>query len=252
MMLGRFFKSAQRPIALPAIPAGRRLYVVGDIHGRLDLLNQLLKQVDADSAGRGPMDTSLIFLGDLVDRGPESAGVIERLQALALERPDTHFLLGNHEEVFLAALDGDERALKLFCRIGGKETVLSYGVSEEDYERCDYATLAELLAKVVPQSHRAFLAGFEDMIIVGDYAFVHAGVRPDIALEDQRPSDLRWIRTTFLDHKQPLEKVIVHGHTISDEVEIRDHRIGIDTGAFASGRLTALGLEADRRWFLQT
>ncbi len=245
-------RRAQAAAPASALPRGERVYAVGDVHGRLDLLEALLAEVDADDASRGPADTTLLFLGDLVDRGPRSAEVVERLRRLAAERPGTRFLLGNHEEIFLAALDGDERALRGFCKMGGRETILSYGVDERRYERMDYDELGAALRCIVPAEHGRFLRGFEDLIVMGDYAFAHAGVDPDSALDRQQASNLRWIREPFLNHRGTLEKVVVHGHTITPEVEWRAHRIGIDTGAYESGRLTALGLEGEDRWLLQT
>lgn len=251
-MLSKLLKS-RRTSLVPAgsIPSGERVYAIGDIHGCADLLDRLLAQIAEDDATRGPAKTTLIFLGDLVGRGPASAAVIERLRLLATERPDTHFLLGNHEEIFLGAIEGEPKALRLFCRIGGRETVISYGLDAADYERMDYEELVQALDRLVPDSHRAFLAGFENMVVIGDYVFVHAGIRPGVALEAQRGSDLRWIRDPFLDHGRPLDKIVVHGHTISDGLDVRPHRIGVDTGAYSTGRLTALGLEADRTWTLE-
>jgi serine/threonine protein phosphatase 1 len=252
LMLSKLLKSRQSPLILPTIPDGQRVYAIGDVHGCLDELDRLLAQIDTDDAGREPATTSLVFLGDLVDRGPASAKVVERVRKLVASRANIRCLLGNHEEVFLDALDGDEKALRLFCRIGGRETALSYGIDPLAYERADYHELGAALAAAVPESHRAFLAGLEDMISIGGYVFVHAGVRPDRSFDDQRLSDLRWIRDTFLHHGRPLDKMVVHGHTIADQVEVRPHRIGIDTGAYATGRLTALGLEHDGHWVLQT
>jgi serine/threonine protein phosphatase 1 len=234
-----------------SIPGGTRVYAIGDIHGRLDLLDLILEQIDADDRGRHPAKTQLIFLGDLIDRGSESAQVVERLKQLSVERPETRFLLGNHEEVYLKALGGDLKALKFFTRIGGKETILSYGVSETEYSQSDYPELLEAFRRKVPAEHIDFVGSFEDMIVLGDYAFVHAGVRPDLSLAAQRPSDLRWIREPFLNHHGELEKIVVHGHTVTQEVDLRRHRIGIDTGAYASGRLTAIAIEGNRRWVLQ-
>jgi len=254
-MLSKLFRSrSSRPggRSAPRIPDGHRVYAVGDIHGCADLLDDLIEQIDTDDRTRGPAETSVIFLGDIVDRGPASAGVIDRLIAFAETRPNVRFLLGKHEEIFLGALDGEPKALRLFCRIGGRETVLSYGMDPAEYERLDYEELVHRLDQLVPATHRAFLARFEDMVTIGDYAFVHAGVRPGTRLDDQRTSDLRWIRDPFLDHRSPLDKMIVHGHTVTEEVEPRPHRIGIDTGAYATGRLTAIGLEGDASWLLQT
>src|SRR5690606_1269380 len=231
---------------------GRRVYAVGDIHGRLDLLDQLLAKIEADDASRGTADTHVIFLGDLIDRGPQSAAVVERLMALAAQNDRVSFLLGNHEEVFLKVLNGDEQALKFFLRIGGRETVLSYDIPYEEYHKADWPELLALVRDRVPQSHFDFLSGFEDMIIVGDYAFVHAGLRPDVPLDSQPAASLRWIREEFLSHRGPFEKIIVHGHTIFEEVTEGPGRIGIDTGAYASGRLTAMAFEGSERWILQT
>jgi serine/threonine protein phosphatase 1 len=253
-MLRKLFSSRRTVAAAPAgsIPPGQRIYAVGDIHGRLDLLEALMAQIEADDATRPPAETLLLFLGDLVDRGPQSAQVVERLRRLKDAGANIRLLLGNHEEVFLLAVKGDVEALRFFSRIGGKETILSYGVAPADYDRLDYDELMQAFQALVPQSHIDFIEAFEDMIVAGDYAFVHAGIRPDMPLEAQKPSDLRWIRETFLRHNGGFEKVIVHGHTITDEVEQRSHRIGLDTGAYASGKLTAMGFEGSERWILAT
>ena len=251
-MLANLLKSRRSAAAAaPSIPAGERVYAIGDVHGCLDELDRVLAAIEADEAARAAARTTLIFVGDLVDRGPASAQVVERVRILADARP-VRCLLGNHEEVMLGALDGDPAALKLFCRIGGRETAMSYGVGADAYERADYAGLADELRRAVPASHVAFARAMEDMIEIGDYLFVHAGVRPDVALSDQQPEDLRWIRTRFLQHDRPLEKMVVHGHTIAGAVQTRPHRIGIDTGAFHTGVLTALALEGTDRWVLQS
>lgn len=246
--------NARRTATAPAtaIPDGERVYAIGDVHGCASLLDDLLHRIGEDDVARGPAKTTLIFLGDLVDRGPSSAAVIERLVRLAAERPDTRFLLGNHEEVFLEALKGEPKALRMFCRIGGRETIISYGVDAAEYDRMDYEELYEALKARVPDTHQSFLNAFEDMIVIGDYVFVHAGIRPGIDLPTQRPSDLRWIRNPFLDHDRRLEKIVVHGHTISETLDVQPHRIGVDTGAYQTGSLTALGLEGTARWTVQT
>lgn len=256
-MLRKFFKSAKtaQADALPgaAIPAGQRLYAIGDIHGRADLLEDLLRRIDADNAVRPESEVTLIFLGDLIDRGPDSAQVVERLMRVKAEHPRTRILLGNHEEVFLQALrDGGIGALRYSLRIGGDATVMSYGLTDQEYKRTTFEQLYDIVRERVPAAHLDFMEGFEDMIVIGDYAFVHAGVQPGTPLAQQKISDLRWIRGDFLDHRGPLEKIIVHGHSIADEVEIRPHRIGLDTGAYASGILTAMGFEGSERWLVQT
>jgi serine/threonine protein phosphatase 1 len=245
--------NARRSTATPltAIPDGERVYAVGDVHGCADLLDQLLARIDADDRARDPARTTIVFLGDLVDRGPASAAVIERLRKLAAERPDTRFLLGNHEEVFLESLKGEPKALRMFCRIGGRETIMSYGLDAADYDRMDYEELHAAMRVRVPAEHQAFLETFEDMVTIGDYVFVHAGVRPGTDLTAQRGADLRWIRNPFLDHDRALDKMVVHGHTISAGLDEQVHRIGVDTGAYETGVLTALGLEGTARWTVQ-
>ena len=255
-MFAKLFRSRPSVQSEPSgsIPNGQRIYAIGDIHGRLDLLKDLLARIAADEMDRAPAETQLIFLGDLIDRGPESAQTVEFLRLLALERTTgrTRFLTGNHEEVFLSGLDGSEKALRFFTRIGGRETILSYGFSEAEYDSLDYPELSAELQARVPAEHRAFLAGFEDMIIIGDYVCVHAGVRPEEPLSNQQRKDLRWIRGEFIEHKGPFEKIVIHGHTITEAVEMTAHRIGLDTGAYASGKLTAMGFEGDRRWVIDT
>lgn len=253
-MLRKLFSSRRSTATVPlgSIPQGQRVYAIGDIHGRLDLLDLLLEQIHADDATRPPAETLLLILGDLIDRGPHSAQVVERLWKLKTEGANIRLLLGNHEEVFLTALSGDVKALKFFNRIGGRETILSYGFDEDEYNALDYPALLEQLIARVPMEHREFIEAFEDLIILGDYAFVHAGVRPEAPLAQQKASDLRWIRGDFLEQREPLEKIIVHGHSISPEVEVLSHRIGLDTGAYASGNLTAMGFEGDQRWILDT
>lgn len=235
-----------------AVPDGQRIYAIGDVHGRLDLLDRLIDQILEDDAIREPRDTLLIFLGDLVDRGSDSRGVVDRALELQQGPMPTRFLMGNHEEVFLRAIEGDLRALRLLLRIGGRETVLSYGISADDYRNLDFDDLSKLLHEKVPREHVEFLSSFEEAIEVGDYLFVHAGIRPGITIAEQTAKDMRWIRDDFLRHRDSYGKLVVHGHTVTDEVDVRPNRIGIDTGAFASGRLTAIGLEADARWFLST
>jgi serine/threonine protein phosphatase 1 len=234
-----------------SLPAGERVYAVGDIHGRLDLFEALIAAIEADDAASPAAATTVILLGDLVDRGPDSAGVIARARAWQGERK-VRILAGNHEEMFLQSFDKTS-TLKHFLRFGGKETVLSYGVDAQAYQAASVEEVQAIMHSVVPAEDRAFLEQFDDMIAVGDYLFVHAGVAPGIPLEEQRTSDLRWIREPFLSHDEPFGAVVVHGHTITDEPQDCGNRIGIDTGAYLTGRLTALVLEgADRRYLSVT
>ena len=233
MLLKRLFRARPAEAARPPsrVPPGTRVYAIGDVHGRSDLLDRLIAAIDADDAARGAAETMLIFLGDLVDRGPDSAGVVERAMALKAAGRRVRFIKGNHEEVFLTALAGHEGAMRFFVRIGGEETLASYGIAGAEYRDADFDGLTTLAQARVPEAHWAFLDGFEDQVEVGDYLFVHAGVRPGVPLDAQARSDLRWIREPFLGHEGDHGRVIVHGHTISAEVEERGNRIGIDTGA---------------------
>jgi serine/threonine protein phosphatase 1 len=243
-----FFRSAPPP-RLPAVPPGTRYYVVGDIHGRLDLYDALITAIEAEIANSVGVESRVVLLGDLVDRGPDSAGVIARTQVWQQHR-NVQVLAGNHEEMFLAAF-GQPEALRHFVKHGGRETILSFGLSQKQFAALTIEELFARLPRLVPQSARDYMAAFEAMIIAGDYVFVHAGIDPARPLADQKRSDLMWIRDRFLNHEGPLEKVVVHGHTIFDRVMDCGNRIGIDTGAFRSGVLTALVLEGDQRRVLQ-
>ncbi len=253
-MLNRLLrrKKASRPIDNATIPEGRRVYAIGDIHGRNDLLQQLLDKIIKDDGERDGAESEIIFLGDLVDRGPDSAGVLDTAMQLKAELGNVRFLMGNHEEVYLAAATGDEKSVRFFNRIGGRETILSYEISMKEYAELDISQLAQRIPELFPQKHIEFIAGFEDQIIVGDYAFVHAGIRPGVPLSEQRQKDLRWIREDFLSAQEAHEKVIVYGHTINDHFVETGTRIGIDTGAYYSNKLTALALQGSERWYLDT
>jgi serine/threonine protein phosphatase 1 len=249
-LLRRFRPAVVEP---PTVPAGERVYAIGDIHGRLDLFDALLDQIAADDAARGAAHTHLILLGDLIDRGAESRGVIERALQLRERHPRFHLLFGNHEEMLLAAVRSESaESMRFFIRNGGRETLLSYGITQDEYDHGSLTDLRLLANQRIPEEHLAFLESFEPSVVVGDYLFVHAGVRPGIALAEQSPSDLRWIRGEFLKSQRNHGHVVVHGHSVSEAVEEHANRIGIDTGAYATGRLTAIGLEATDRWFLST
>ncbi len=246
--LRKMFQSAPPP-RLAAVPDGTRYYVIGDIHGRLDLYAAMVDAIEVDDAARPAADTHIILLGDLVDRGPDSAGVIARTRTWQ-EKRNVRVLAGNHEEMFLNAFEKPE-VLRHFLKHGGRETVLSYGLSRKQFNAMNLDELFAMLPQLIPQSERDYLNDFEEMIIAGDYVFVHAGVDPTVPLDQQKRSDLLWIRDRFLDHEGPLDKVVVHGHTIFDKVMDCGNRIGIDTGAFRSGVLTALVLESDQRRVIQ-
>lgn len=233
----------------PAIPRGRRVYAVGDVHGRLDLFEAMRTAIDREIASARGLHSTVVLLGDLIDRGPDSAGVLAAARAWS-ERRRLHILLGNHEEMFLKSFD-DLEVLKQFLRHGGRETLLSYGISKKKYAAASLAEVQKLANEQVPAEDRAFIATFEDMLEAGDYLFVHAGIQPGVPLTDQSEHDLRWIREPFLSHAEDHGQVVVHGHTITGQPELRPNRIGIDTGAYHSGRLTALVLEGTGRRFLE-
>jgi len=247
--LKNLFRAPQPERALPQIPEGQRVYAIGDIHGRLDLLVTLAEAIEADNASRGRADSTVILLGDLVDRGPDSAGVITAARMWASQRK-LRCITGNHEEMFLEAFESPE-VLRHFLRYGGKETLLSYPVDPVAYLSAELHDLQLMMAEAVPHEDIDFLRNFEDMIVIGDYVFVHAGIAPNVPLDDQQDVQLRWIREPFLSNKDDHGFVVVHGHTITDEPDIRFNRIGIDTGAYESGRMTALGLEGTERWFIE-
>jgi serine/threonine protein phosphatase 1 len=237
---------------LPRGKEGARAYAVGDIHGRLDLLEGIIERIEADIASRPPRRNFIIFLGDLIDRGPDSAGVVERLRTY--RHPDARmiFLGGNHEEVMLRLLAGEKDILASWLKFGGAECAQSYGLEPDSLRLLDEIGALQLLRAKVPVEHIEFLSSFADTFRFGDYLFVHAGIRPGIGLEQQDLHDLRWIRDPFLSDAKEHGFVVVHGHTIVDRVEERPNRIAIDTGAYHSGVLTAVAIEDDQRWFLAT
>lgn len=231
---------------------GYRAYAIGDVHGRLDLLDRLLADIERDRARRPSRKTLLVFLGDLIDRGPQSAQVIERLRTYAPHGVRKIFLLGNHEEVLLRILDGDADLITKWTWFGGRECLASYGYDPARLARLGRDEALEEVRKAIPERHVEFLQSFADSCRFGDYLFVHAGIRPGVPLEDQLQSDLRWIREPFLEDGADHGCIVVHGHTIREAIEERSNRIGIDTGAYRTGVLTALGIEGRERWYLQT
>lgn len=239
----------QREAAPVSLPAGLRVYTIGDIHGQLDLLNDLAELIRADLFS-GPSEAMTIFLGDYVDRGPNSAGVLERLSRADFPTP-IRALRGNHEEVVLRFFE-DASVLESWRRFGGIETLRSYGVNVSEATRgVGYDRAQESLLARMPPRHKTFLTETVFATSLGDYFFCHAGVRPGVALDRQSPKDLLWIREEFLRHEGAWDKVVVHGHTPVRDPEIRPNRINVDTGAFASSILTAVVLEGAERRFLK-
>jgi serine/threonine protein phosphatase 1 len=242
-------REAAKTATLPSVPPGQRVYAMGDIHGRADLFAALIDAVEVDDAGREPAETTIILLGDLIDRGPDSATVLTLAQQWQRRRT-VRILCGNHEEMLLESLSSLDN-LRAFLRHGGRETVLSFGIDPEAYYNANYEEIQALIASHIPQSVINFIQAFEEQVAIGDYLFVHAGIRPGVANDNQQRSDLLWIREPFLSYRGDLGAVVVHGHTIFERPDIRPYRIGIDTGAYLTGNLTVLGLEGSQRWLIE-
>jgi len=232
--------------AAPATPAGSRIYAIGDVHGRLDLLTRLHTLIAADAAKAAARRRVIVYLGDYVDRGPDSRGVLELLLSQPLAGFEHVHLLGNHEDYLLQFLEHAEVGPH-WCTYGGFDTLASYGVRAADFEGARRA-----FAEAIPPAHVAFMRGLKLMHAEGGYLFVHAGVKPGIALTDQKADDVLWIRDEFLDSTDDFGACVVHGHTIVETPEQHGNRIAIDTGAFATGTLTALVLDGTEQKFIQT
>jgi len=239
--------------AAAATPPDTRLYAIGDIHGRADLLRRLLATIAEDAADRPPAQQQLIYLGDYVDRGPQSQDVINIVLDEAPPGLEVMALRGNHEEMMQRFLD-DTTVARTWMMNGGDATLGSYGVEAPSiFAGTPIHRHAQMQFRTqLPLRHKEFLAALLDSYTAGDYLFVHAGVRPGVPLAQQRAEDLLWIRDEFLNSRADFGKVVVHGHSIEREPVMRPNRIGIDTGAYASDRLTCLVLEGTERRFLQT
>ena len=236
------------PQTMPMLPDGLRIYAIGDVHGRFDLLEAMAAKI-ADDLSASPAERTLeIFIGDYIDRGPQSREVVEWLIATLPLANERICLLGNHEDLLLQALaDPDGLANWLFN--GGDATLASYGVTRLPTSR---EAMWDACAGAIPPRHQAFLGDLPRTVEFGSYLFVHAGVDPSRPLNDQDPQDLVWIREPFLSAKVDFGRIIVHGHTPVVEVDIRKNRINIDTGAVFTGHLTCLVLEGAARRLLQT
>jgi len=227
----------------------RRLYVIGDIHGRADLLDRMIAAIDRDLAARPIDDCLTVTLGDYIDRGPDSRGVLDRLARNPFPT-DFVALKGNHEALFATFLR-DPSAAGHWRQLGGLETLHSYGIDVGPLMRGrNYEAAAEALLAAVPPEHFTFLAELRGALTFGRYFLCHAGVRPGIALQRQSEHDLLWIRDEFLDSKADFGKIVVHGHTPTEEPELLPNRINVDTGAFMTGRLTCAVLEGEQVRFL--
>ncbi|MEG6509846.1 metallophosphoesterase family protein [Methyloligella sp. 2.7D] len=235
---------------MAAVPEDLRVYAIGDIHGRLDLLDVLLAKIAEDIEASPQSRAELVFLGDYVDRGQDSKGVIERLLSKTLPAPAT-CLRGNHEELMLDFLRAPQYGQPWPEPAGGLATLNSYGVAGDAISHNPEAVRDEFLRKI-PSSHLQFFETLQLTAEIGDYFFVHAGVEPGVPLDRQDVRDLLWIREPFLNHEGGFGKVVVHGHTPRDRVVMRANRIGVDTGAFMSGRLSAVVLAGNERHVIDT
>ncbi len=226
----------------PPAPDGFTVYVVGDIHGRLDLLVRVMRRIDEDMARCHPERTAEIYLGDYIDRGPESSGVVSKL----IERSKATkavFLRGNHEQMLLDFLDGAD-CLEQWCALGGIATILSYGVPMTLFAGAAPTEIVRRsLIGNLPSDHLSFYKGTGSYMRVGPYLAVHAGVRPGIRLEDQNTEDLLSIRQDFLQHDGDFDFIVLHGHTPVKSPELLRNRVNIDTGAFATNVLTCLKID---------
>jgi serine/threonine protein phosphatase 1 len=250
----KFGKKSDKKTA--SAPEGLRLYAIGDIHGRLDLLQFMLDLIECDQHARPPAPVALIFLGDYIDRGADSKGVVERLLQEFPEPFSPVFLKGNHEDLLLSFVRDPAPNLG-WLRNGGDAALLSYGVDAETVRRAFWdgkglAEAARQFKAVLPPSHLAFYENLRLSCRFGDYFFAHAGVRPGAPLDEQSEEDLLWIRHEFLGSSRDFGAVVVHGHTPARLPQERGNRIGLDTYAVKTGKLTAAGFEGPQRWFLST
>lgn len=239
----------------PLPPAGLRIYAVGDIHGMSALLDDMLQHIRDDLAERPPHGpVRIVFLGDYIDRGPDSAGTLRRLAGLRIEGAEIVCLRGNHEEALLWFLADPLEAWPHWLTFGGAATLASFGVQAPRLrtDRRQILAAHAALRRALPRDLVVFLERLPHYHAAGDYVFVHAGLRPDVPLQRQDPHDLVWIRDTFLDHTGRFSHFVVHGHTPVAAPDVRDNRIGIDTGAYHTGVLTCLLLQDAGRWTIRS
>lgn len=228
------------------------IYAVGDIHGQLGMLEEALARIERDG---GP-DAQVVFLGDLVDRGPDSAGVIDLLEKGVTSGRKWTVLRGNHDRMYSYFLEDQPRpdpqilmGMDWFSdRIGGRGTLASYGIETDDSSR--YYQVHPIAREVIPERHRVFMAGLPACHLQGDLLFVHAGIRPGIALAEQTEDDMCWIRHEFLNHKDPHPWLVVHGHTPERQAMHRGNRVNLDSGAGYDRPITAAVFEGRACWVL--
>ena len=244
-------RNGKRSGKLPAGPEGKRCYAIGDVHGRLDLLQILFAHIATDIASRPQAQTTIVLLGDLIDRGPDSYGVIEFLRKPPDIGAKLVCLKGNHEEMMLQGMTGNTLSLNKWIAFGGDQCAKSYGIEPGQLIGRDAATVRLMLESAVPRSHLDFIRQFVNSVRFGDFLLVHAGIRPGVKLEAQTSADLRWIRDDFLGNTRDHGFMVIHGHSVTTDIQHRPNRIGIDTGAYRSGVLTAIRIEGSSVEFLQ-
>jgi serine/threonine protein phosphatase 1 len=232
------------PRTIPRLPEGVRIYAIGDVHGRADLLRETFDIIDADLRHFPALTASIVLVGDYIDRGPDSRGVLEFL----VQRAQSQRLIclrGNHEVMLLDAMRNC-RTAGVWLRSGGRETLASYGIElAGDINEAHWETVMREVRRSMPAQHAHFLQRLPSVFTCGDFLFVHAGLKPGVAIEAQRMKDLFWIRDEFLDSDWDFGKYVVHGHTPVAYPDIRSNRINIDTGAYTTGNLTLIAIEND-------
>ncbi len=259
--LGRFFER-RSPRRAPKAPDGHLIYAVGDVHGCDDLLAGLLDLIREDAASSQEeydnLDVHVVFLGDYIDRGPNSRRVIDILTHAPFPQARTHFLTGNHEDVMLKFLNAEDAATARryggrWVNYGGDRTIASYGVDDIAYDNAPetWRHVQTQLRGAMPADHVTFFEQLDLMLVLGDFVFVHAGLRPGALLDEQSAEDMLWIRDEFLNDDGPLEKKVVHGHTPESEPVLTERRVGVDTGAYATGVLSAARIWSHSVEFLQ-
>ena len=253
--MGYFWRKGSQSSSAPSQPAtadGERIYAIGDIHGRLDLLQALMQRVELDVRSRGECSTRVVLLGDLIDRGPYSRQLLELAQSSGRDSDRVIILLGNHEELLLESAYGNAAAQRAWLQQGGEATLRSYGVESSDLEALSAEEVADAICRVVGDHTLAWLDSLPLWFESGDYFFCHAGIRPGVPLQRQRRQDLLWIRKKFLASKKYHGAVIVHGHSETDQLVFDPNHINVDTAAYRTGVLSAVGLEGTAQWSIAT
>ncbi len=235
------------------LPTGERIYAIGDIHGRVDLLTRLLEMIGQDMEWGDAERQTIVFLGDYIDRGSDTAAVLDLMTSRPFGDTTCIHLIGNHEAVLLQFLQ-DAEIGRDWIRFGGEMTLASYGVHlpDGDLSTAQWQEAQSVLKAAMPDAHLVFLRNLKLSFRAGAYLFVHAGLRPGVPLEQQDGNDLIWIRNRFLESTQDHGFVVVHGHSPDPNIQSLQNRIGIDTGAYFSGKLTAAVLVGNTRRLLAT